>query len=90
MKVLGIRYNIGEYEGKQFDNYKIYTVYEINNDGCGYVYNVGRNNNSVLSVRTNDFINILGSLGLQMKDLIGKEIEPFFDQYGKVKTFNVK
>lgn len=90
MKVLGIRHNLGEFEGKQFDNYKIYTVYEVNNDGCGYVYNCGRNNNSVLSVRTNDFINILGSLGLQMKDLIGKEIEPFFDQYGKVKTFNVK
>lgn len=86
MKVIGIKRQKGTYEGRTYDNYVVYAQQNSNNEQssviCGYCPNL---NVKVKAHIMHECVN-----EDQVKNLLGHEIDCYYDSYKNVCKVFVK
>lgn len=81
MIVKGIKHSTGEYNGNKYDNYILYVINQDDNNTIGLCPEIVKVKSSLISEVINP---------LNIDSLIDRDINFYYDRYGKVVQISVK
>ena len=80
MKIVGYLHKTGNYQGKAYDNYHVFTSSAITSDnGSGYQVEILKISNKIF----NEFVSAFAK-DANPDNIIGLVIEPSYNKYGQI------
>ena len=89
MKVIGVQHNVGNFEGKPYDNFYIFVVNDENKANQFGVCPVQFNNTKKHFLKMQASVMYLEVAPDHIERLVGKEIDPVFDMFNNVAKLNI-
>lgn len=85
MKVIGVERKKGTYQDMPYDNYMIYCTETM------YSGEVAGDRSVSVKIKATDFIETMQQAKIsKVADLLGRDIEPVYNRYGKCQGFYFK